>query len=358
MSNARSHDLGQVRAGEELDWIPLEKYLRDELPGLPAGFSVLQFLGGAANLTYLLQFGEQRLVLRRPPFGRIAIGGHDMSREYRALSRLWTPYPKAPHALLFCADNGIIGTNFLIMEFRQGVVIRDRIPAEMSAHTDLGRRIGLAVADALAELHLVDPSKCGLDDLGKPEGFLARQIAGWRRRWDAVAPPGGVAAMDSATDMLARNLPRTQRTSILHNDMKLDNCQFDPRHPDEVHSVFDWDMATLGDPLVDMGVLLNYWPDPADVPGDRSAHPPGTEQLGLPTRSEITSRYASQSGLDMNDLRWYEAYGTWKTAIIGQQLYDRFRRAETADVRMAARADSVPERAERSVRLLLEGSRG
>jgi aminoglycoside phosphotransferase (APT) family kinase protein len=350
-------DLGPVRAGEELDWVSLEKHLRGKLSNIPAGFEVLQCLGGAANLTYQLQFGQQRFVLRRPPFGRIAIGAHDMSREYRTLSRLWAAYPKAPRALLFCDDSAIIGSKFFIMEFRQGVVIRNSLPAEMSSHSDVGQRIGLAVADALAELHLVDPSKCGLDSLGKPDGFLARQIVGWRKRWDAVAPYDGVPAMDKAADMLARNLPRTQRTSILHNDMKLDNCQFDPSHPDTVSSVFDWDMATLGDPLVDVGVLLNYWPDPADVPGDRSSYPPGTELLGLPTRSEIASRYASHSDLDLGDLRWYEAYGTWKTAITNQQLYERFRRAETADARMAARADSVPERAERAIRLLTEGGR-
>lgn len=351
-------DVGQVRPGEELDCVGVEKYLRDNLSDLPAGFTVRQFLGGAANLTYLLQFGERRLVLRRPPFGRIAIGGHDMSREYRTLSCLWTAYPKAPRGLLFCDDSRIVGADFLIMEFRPGVVIRDVMPPEMSVHSDVGRRVGLAVVDALAELHLVNPSQCRLENLGKPDGFLARQIVGWSKRWDAVAPPEGVPAMDAAADMLTRHLPRSQRTSILHNDMKPDNCQFDPHNPDSVSSVFDWDMATLGDPLADVGVLLNYWPDPADVPGNRSSALPGTERLGLPPRSEIAARYAAQSGLDLTDLRWYEAYGTWRTAIVNQQLYDRYRRAETTDERMAARGESVPQRAERAVRLLQGGGRG
>jgi aminoglycoside phosphotransferase (APT) family kinase protein len=161
--------------------------------------------------------------------------------------------------------------------------------------------------------------------------------------------------MDEAADRLARQIPRPQRTSVLHNDMKLDNCQFDPQCPDTVHSVFDWDMATLGDPLVDLGVLLNYWPDPADTPSYQGTYRPGTELLGLPTRAEVRSRYASLSGLDLCDLRWYQAYGTWKTAIISQQLYDRFRRAETADIRMAASAEAVPLRAKKAIQLLLGG---
>ena len=355
MGETLSRDVGPVRPGEELPWASLEGYLRAELGGLPDGFEVQQFLGGAANLTYLLRFGEQALVLRRPPFGRIAPGGHDMRREYHALSQLWTVFPKAPRAFLHCSDPKIVGADFVIMEFRDGVVVRGAIPQALAGHDDVGRRIGFAVVDALAELHSVDPRQSGLQDLGRPTGFVERQLAGWGRRWAAVEPVDGVVAMDEVAARLARNQPRPQRASILHNDMKLDNCQFDPGNPDTVRSVFDWDMATLGDPLVDVGTLLNYWPDPSDTPEIRATRHPGLEAIGLPTRSEVATRYAGACDIDLSDLQWYEAFGTWKTAIICQQLYDRYRRGETTDIRQATRGDHVPAMARRALQLLDEG---
>ena len=257
-----------VRPGEDLDWPKVAAYLKVRLPGLDGGLEVLQFPNGSANLTYLLRFGGQPLVLRRPPFGRLAPGAHDMAREYRVLSRLWRAFPPAPRASLLCEDQDIIGATFFVMEFRPGVVIWDEIPEPMRHHADVARRVGFAVVQALADLHQVDYVSCGLADLGRPDGFVARQVRGWRGRWEMVAPGAAEPArplMLEVADMLELTLPRPQRTAILHNDLKLDNCQFDPADPDRVHSVFDWDMATLGDPLVDVGTLLNYWPDPADA---------------------------------------------------------------------------------------------
>ncbi|HUA42775.1 MAG TPA: phosphotransferase family protein, partial [Streptosporangiaceae bacterium] len=262
-------DVAPVRPGEELDWVSIAAFVRERLPGLDGELSVLQFPNGSANLTYLLRFGDVPLVLRRPPFGRIAPGAHDMAREHRVLSRLWQAFPPAPRALVLCEDEGITGAKFFIMEFRSGVVIWDSIPGSMRCHADAARRVGFAVIRALAALHQVDYAQIGLADLGRPDGFIARQLRGWRSRWEAVASPAASATMIEVADVLERTMPPTQRAAILHNDLKLDNCQFDPADPDLVHSVFDWDMATLGDPLVDVGILLNYWPDPSDSPGDR-----------------------------------------------------------------------------------------
>jgi aminoglycoside phosphotransferase (APT) family kinase protein len=349
-------DVAPVRPGEDQDWPKVAAYLRARLPGLDGELEVLQFPNGSANLTYLLRFGGQPLVLRRPPFGRLAPGAHDMAREYRVLSRLWHAFPPAPKASLLCEDHSITGATFFVMEFRSGVVIWDAIPEPMRHHAEVPRRAGLAVVQALADLHQVDYASIGLADLGRPDGFVARQVRGWRSRWEAVAHGARGDAqpvMLEVAHTLERTMPRPQRSAILHNDLKLDNCQFDPADPDQVHSVFDWDMATLGDPLVDVGILLNYWPDPSDTPGDRGMYPDGQDGLGLPGHAEILAAYASATGLDLTAIGWYQAFACWKTAIVLQQLHDRYLRGETADERMASRGDRVAELAARAHRLLL-----
>jgi aminoglycoside phosphotransferase (APT) family kinase protein len=352
-------EVAKVRPGEDLDWPKVAAYLTASLPGLDGELEVLQFPNGSANLTYLLRFGGQRLVLRRPPFGRLAPGAHDMAREYRVLSRLWRAFPPAPKAMLLCEDHSIAGATFFVMEFRSGVVIWNEIPEPMRHHPDVARRAGFAVVQALAGLHQVDYASCGLADLGRPDGFVARQVRGWRSRWEAVADGARGEAqplMREVADTLERTMPRAQRAAILHNDLKLDNCQFDPADPDRVHSVFDWDMATLGDPLVDVGILLNYWPDATAAPGDEGYHPDGQDRLGLPARGEILAAYAGATGLDLTGIGWYQAFACWKTAVVLQQLHDRYLRGETTDERMATRGDRVAELAARARRLLEKDS--
>jgi aminoglycoside phosphotransferase (APT) family kinase protein len=186
---------------------------------------------------------------------------------------------------------------------------------------------------------------------------VGRQLRGWRSRWEAVASGAADSTMTEVAGALERTMPQPQRAAILHNDLKLDNCQFDPADPDRVHSVFDWDMATLGDPLVDVGTVLNYWPDPADAPGDRGMYPDGQDSLGLPSQAEILTLYGSITGLDLAAVRWYQAFASWKTAIVLQQLHDRYLRGETSDQRMASRGDRVAEFAARARRLLLGADR-
>ena len=282
-------EVAPVRPGEELDWPRLEAYLREHVPGLEGELGVLQFPNGSANLTYLVRVGERRLVVRRPPFGRLAPGAHDMRREFRAVDALSRHFDRAPHAYAFCDDHDVIGSDFLVVEYRQGVVVWDHVPESMASHEDAGRRIGFAVVDALADLHLLDPVAVGLGDLGRPDGFVERQVSGWRTRWDLVDTQR-VPQMAVVGARLAATMPAgATQASILHNDYKIDNCQFDPIDPDRVTSIFDWDMATLGEPLVDLGVLLNYWPDPTDVDGARPLHVPGLEHMGLPSRREVVA---------------------------------------------------------------------
>jgi aminoglycoside phosphotransferase (APT) family kinase protein len=349
-------EVAPVRAGEELPWDRLEAYLRPRLALADdvAPMTALQFPNGSANLTYLLSFGADRFVLRRPPFGVIAPGAHDMSREFRVLSRLWAQYDRAPRAYLLCDDHAVVGADFVVSEYRSGEVIWAWLPPSMAGLPDAARRVGLATVDALADLHLADPAACGLADLGRPDGFLDRQLSGWRKRWDLVSSPDHAGAMEAAADELARLQPRSSLGTFLHNDFKLDNCQFTPGRPDRVTSVFDWDMATLGDPLVDFGTLLNYWPDPSDTPDDRAFHVPGMERIGLPARADVVERYAARTGFEIGDVRWYEAFACWRVAVICQQLYQRYLRGESTDERMASRGDNVGMLANRARRILAE----
>ena len=351
-------EVSEVRPGESLDWATLVPYLRAHIPDLDGDFSVQQFPNGSANLTYLLRFGSRPLVLRRPPFGQIAPGAHDMGREYRVLSRLWQRFPPAPRAYHLATDHGVIGSDFIVMEYRSGVVAWGAVPDSMRHLPDSGRRIGRAVIETLAQLHVLDPLDCGLDDLGRPAGFARRQVEGWRSRWELVAPDKRGGIMTSVAARLAATVPEPQRASILHNDYKIDNCQFRPGEPDRVNAVFDWDMATLGDPLIDMGTLLNYWPDPSDTPDDQPITPPGLDAVGLPTRQEVVDIYSSSTGLDLADVAWYEAFACFKTAVVLQQLFARWERGETKDPRMAERGQWVMPMARRSERILgdLSGS--
>lgn len=347
-------EFAAVRPGDALNWDLVASYLRSRLDGLGPLEAVWQFPNGSANLTYLLEFAGRRLVIRRPPFGQIAIGAHDMKREYRALSRLWRHYDRAPRAYLLCEDHAVAGADFLAIEYREGQVVWGDVPPEMAVHADAGRRIGFAVVEALAELHRLDPDRAGLADLGRPDGFVDRQLRGWRLRWDAVADASSDDVVARVGAKLVATKPATARATVVHNDFKIDNCQFSPGNPDRVQSVFDWDMATLGDPLVDLGTLLNYWPDPSDGPLDRPIYPVGQESMGLPSRAEIKQRYAAITGSDLGDITWYEAFGCWKTAIVMAQLHHRFRQGHSNDDRQAGIGDRVISLARRAHATLVD----
>lgn len=347
-------EVAPVRPGEHLAWDRLEAHLRRQLGDEVAGpCTVLQFPNGAANLTYLLRFGDHAMVLRRPPFGRLAPGSHDMRREYRVLSVLWRSFPRAPRALHLCLDASVIGSDFVVLEYRRGEVIRGGLPLSMRDIPAAGRIAGEAVVDALAQLHELDPDGCGLGDLGRPRGFAERQVSGWWRRWQLVAPRGDPSPIMAAVgEALSKQPPVPQRVSILHNDYKVDNCQFGAGRPGQVTSIFDWDMATIGDPLFDLGTLLNYWPDPADRPGEGPIVAAGLELIGMPTRHEVVDRYGAATGMDTSMMWWYEAFGSFKLAVVNQQLYSRWQRGESTDARMAGRAEVAARMARRSARLL------
>src|SRR5216684_2129031 len=330
-------ELIDERPDERLDTSRLEPYLRTHLKGTQGPLAVRQFAGGKANLTYLLRFGDQEFVLRRPPLGPIPPGAHDMRREHRVLSVLHRRYKPAPKSLLLCEDESVIDAVFIVEERRHGFVIRDDIPPEFADRPALNRRIGEALVDALADLHLVPPREIGLDDLGRPEGYVERQLAGWVRRWQAAQ--GGEEAERAAAEMapvldwLGRRLPASGGAVLLHNDYRLDNCLLDAADPGRIEAVLDWDMCTQGDPLADLGYLLNYWVEPGDDPAWREIAAMPTWQGGFPSRAEAIERYAAGTGIDVGAVGWHQVFAAFKLAVIIQQIYIRYVRGQTQDQR-------------------------
>lgn len=326
-------DTAPIRAEERFDESAAAEYLQRELPELfgdgPLEFD--QFPGGAANLTYRVLGGSQELVLRRAPLGEVARGGHDMEREHRVLSRLWRLFPEAPRAFHYCTDPSILGKPFFVMERRRGHVIRGEWPATYVDDPGVRRAAALNLVGGLARLHVVDPADVGLDDLGHPDGFVARQVAGWAKRWDAAATRE-VPEMAVAAELLVADLPEPQAAVVLHNDYKLDNTMLDD-HGNLV-AVFDWDMATRGDPLVDLGTLLAYWADPDDptflIFGDVAV----TLADDL-AKSEVAERYAATTGFDVSNIDYYEGLALYRIAVIIEQIYARYHRGQTTDNRFA-----------------------
>lgn len=274
-----------------------------------------------------------------------------MGREFQALSGLAPVYPPAPCPHLYCDDATVIGAPFLVVEYREGVGVWDSIPTSMAHHDRAAERIARAVVVALARLHQVDVERSGLHQLGRADGFVRRQLDGWTKRWEAVASTD-LPEMQRVADRLVESMPTSDAAVVLHNDFKLDNCQFDPADPDRVASVFDWDQATLGDPMIDLGILLNYWPDPSDDADAPTAYPKNARTIGMPSRGVIISTYADETGADVQRVSWYEAFAAWKTAVVQRQLVARFERGESTDPRMQRLVPSIRAMAQRSLRLL------
>ncbi len=328
-----AHDTAPIRPEEQFDEARVAAWLQGELAELVGTDPIVfdQFPGGAANLTYRATAGDTELVLRRAPLGPVAKGAHDMAREYRVLSQLWRVYDKAPRAYAYCEDPEVMGKPFFVMERRRGWVIRASWPPGFGDDDAVRRHLAQELVRWLAELHVIAPAAAGLDDLGRPDGFVARQIAGWARRWEA-AKTREVAAMDRAMELLERDIPEPQTVSILHNDYKLDNTMVSAEG--DLVAVFDWDMATRGDPLVDLGTLLAYWADP-----DGPTYPVfGERAVTLApylTKRDLVAQYAKHTGFDVSRVRYYEGLALYRIAVIIEQIYARFVAGQTSDRRFA-----------------------
>lgn len=329
-----------VRKGEALDAERLEAYLRAHLPGAEGPLVVAQFPSGFSNLTYLLRFGDRALVLRRPPFGATIKSAHDMGREYAILSRLAPVYPKVPKPLLYCEDEAVIGAPFYVMERVEGVILRAKMPEAMIPPPDRMAAVAGAFVDTLAELHAVDYAAAGLGELGRPEGYVRRQIEGWARRY-RKARTDDVPALERAAAWLDEHQPPESGTALIHNDYKYDNLVLAPDDWSRVIAVLDWEMATIGDPLMDLGTTLGYWVDPDDPPAMQALRLSPTTLPGNPTRAEVAERYAAASGRDLGDVVFYYVYGLFKIAVIVQQIYARYRAGHTSDPRFAGLIHAV-----------------
>lgn len=334
------NDVIDVRPDERFDEQAVAAYLRGRLPGSGGALTVRQFGGGAANLTYLLDYGTHQYVLRRPPLGPVPRGAHDMGREYRVLSVLHQVLSTAPRAFLYESDPALIGAPFFVMERRHGIVVRRTLPPQFDGMR-APRRMSEALVDALVDLHAVDYAALGLSDLGRPAGFIERQIAGWHRRWQR-AQTAELPAMVQTHAWLVENVPSTADHTLVHNDYKLDNVMLAADDPGRVVAIFDWDMCTLGDPLSDLGALLAYWSEPADPPYFKKMASMPTGELGFASRRELVERYATKSGRSLAQIEFYYALSLYRLAVILAQIYIRYARGQTQDARFARLGGVIP----------------
>jgi aminoglycoside phosphotransferase (APT) family kinase protein len=313
------------------DWAALRDYLAtldQHLDDVPPR----QFAGGAANLNYLISIDGGQTVLRRPPPGQLAEGASDMAREWRVLSTLPPHYPLAPQGRHFCDDPEVLGAPFQLIEYRDGQTIGGHLPPSLAGRTDAGPALSQALVDALASLHRLDPDEVGLGTLGRPAGFLGRQVEGWTRRADAAydqAPPVEVAAI---TARLRATIPETGNVSLIHGDLKLDNMIVDP-HTLAPVAVVDWDMATRGDPLFDLGVLASYWIDEDDPVELRAIGQVPSLEPGFPSRAELIAAYFAAAATPPQDLAFVVTLARLRLAIAWQQLNQLYRRGALTDPR-------------------------
>lgn len=325
-----------VREGDELDVEALSDWLGAHVEGIEGPVEVRQFPGGHSNLTYLVQAGDRELVLRRPPPGAKTVSGHDMGREHRILSRLPDVYDKAPRSYGLCEDESILGAPFYVAERLTGVILRrQKAPEGLDLNPTVMRALSENLVDGLAELHAVDYTAAGLEDLGHPEGYTDRQVEGWTRRYQK-AKTDEISDMETVARWLADHTPETTAASLIHNDYKYDNVVLDPDDLTRIIGVLDWEMCTLGDPLSDLGSSLAYWIRPEDDENLRN-FPVGPTMLeGNLTRQGVVDRYAEKSGRDVDHIVFYYAYGLFKLCVIAQQIYARFKAGHTKDPRFGA----------------------
>lgn len=354
MAAENDRELIEPRTDERLETGRLESYLRRVLPVGDAPLVYRQFGGGHANLTYMICFGDVEYVLRRPPLGLVAATAHDMAREHRVLAALSRVYQLAPASLVLCEDESVIGAPFHIMERRHGFVIRDDLPAALAGDPAFNRRLCETLITTLAELHMVNPETAGLGDIGRPAGFAERQLAGWTRRWQAAKDCDN-ATVDRVVAWLSRGVPVPQGAKLIHNDFKLDNILVDLADPAKAVAVLDWDMCTRGDPLIDLGYLLNFWAEADDPDEWQSGSAMPTWYPGALRRDEAARLYARLTGLDTSELSWYVVFGAFKLLVILQQIYIRYLRGQTRDRRFAGFGERIKNLADKAATLTESG---
>jgi aminoglycoside phosphotransferase (APT) family kinase protein len=328
-----------VRPGEELDLARLEPFLRAHFPGETDRLVVRQYPSGHSNLTYSLRVGSRDMVLRRPPFGSKVKTAHDMSREYRVLSKLHAHYAPAPQVLLFCEDLSVLGAPFYLMEPIHGVILRRDVPPGLDFSPVVARRVSESFLDNLALLHSLDYTAVGLADLGKPQGYLERQVRGWIERYHG-SKTHDIPEVETISTWTQKHIPASSAATLIHNDYKYDNVVLDPSDLTKIIGVLDWEMCTIGDPLTDLGSALAYWVDANDPPEILETRWGPTTAAGSLTRAELVQRYAQKTGRDISEMPFYLVFARFKIAVIVQQIYYRYQQGLTHDERFA----TMPQR--------------
>ena len=328
-----------IRPGEELDLAKLEPFLRVHFPGEAGDLVVRQYPSGHSNLTYSVQLGSREMVLRRPPFGSKVKTAHDMGREFRVLSKLHAHYPPAPHVLLFCDDLSVLGAPFYLMEPIHGVILRSDVPAGFDFSPEVARRVSESFLDNLALLHGLDYNQIGLADLGKPQGYLERQVRGWMERYHG-SKTHDIPEVETISNWIQQHMPASSAATLIHNDYKYDNAVLDPSDLTRIIGVLDWEMCTIGDPLADLGSTLAYWIDSSDPPEILETRWGPTTCPGSLTRAQLVQRYAEKTGRDVSDVAFYLVFARFKIVVIVQQIYYRYHQGLTHDERFA----TMPQR--------------
>jgi aminoglycoside phosphotransferase (APT) family kinase protein len=323
----------EIRSGEELDLSRLEPYLRAHLSVTNGAFEVKQFPSGHSNLTYSVTLGREQMVLRRPPFGSKVKHAHDMGREYNVLSKLHGAYP-SPKPLLFCPDEAVIGAPFYLMERVRGVILRRKLPGGFALPPEIARRLSESFVDNLAALHQLDYAALGLGDLGKPQGYLERQVKGWIERYHG-SKTHEVPEVAILSDWLIARMPSQSDNTLVHNDYKYDNIVLAEDDITQIRAVLDWEMCTLGDPLSDLGTAIAYWVNTDDPPEMQMVRWGPTTLEGSLTRAQIVERYAQQTGRDVSGIVFYYVFALFKVGVIIQQIYYRYHHGLTRDQRFA-----------------------
>jgi aminoglycoside phosphotransferase (APT) family kinase protein len=323
-----------VRPGEELDLAKLEPFLRSHFPGETGSLVVRQYPSGHSNLTYSLQLGSHELVLRRSPFGSKVKTAHDMGREYRVLSKLHAHYPPAPQVLLFCEDDSVLGAPFYLMKPIHGVILRRDVPRGLDFSSGVARRVSESFLDNLALLHSLDYNAIGLAELGKPHGYLERQVRGWIERYHG-SKTHDIPEVETISNWIQQHMPAPSGAALIHNDYKYDNVVFDANDLTKIIGVLDWEMCTIGDPLTDLGSALAYWVNANDSPEILETRWGPTNCPGSLTRAQLVGRYAQKTGRDVSQMPFYLVFARFKIAVIVQQIYYRYHQGLTHDERFA-----------------------
>jgi aminoglycoside phosphotransferase (APT) family kinase protein len=337
---------GSETAIEGIRYEAVSRFFREQVPGGDCHLGFSQISGGRSNITYRVSGGGREWVLRRPPLGHVLPTAHDMSREYRVLSGLASTRVPAPRPIALCDDEETNGAPFYVMEYTPGVVLLEDLPPGFAPEPGDRRAISQALVDALALLHAVDYRAVGLEGFGRPDGYLERQVRRWSKQWEGNRT-GPLPEIDELIRRLPRALPAHSDSTIVHGDYRLGNMALDPAAPARIIAIFDWEMATLGDPLADLGYTLIYWSEPADA-GSAGALPGVTARPGFFTRAEVVEAYAKASGRSVESVDFYQVLALYKLAVISEGIYKRFKLGKTLGAgfdRMGRAAEGLAQRA-------------